>query len=309
MPTGAFKKLKGERGGIGVFVLAAVLCAAVCLHAAAWLARQEAEENHRWLLTRQLQFAAQALVKAAAREDALPDGEITLPVQKLYPGGYDLQAKLTVQNAVCGVRRVYAIASAGGETIALQQLCYTLPQDVLELAGAYTLAAGKTLAGAQNLSGGSSAGNLGNILNSVDVKDFKEFYEFAYLTKTQFEEHGLSGALYYDEGASSKSIDSASKVIKGSGLLVSLPSVFIADGVQLPGFCIIISDGQIEVGKNAVLGSALLLAKYNITVKSGAKVSGIALCDGNLTVEDGAQFTRSESVLRPFAVAVRVKQK
>ena len=38
-------------------------------------------------------------------------------------------------------------------------------------------------------------------------------------------------------------------------------SLFIADGTKMPDFCVIISDGQIEIGKNAVLGKALLLSK------------------------------------------------
>ena len=51
------KILKDCRGGIGTAVLAGILCAAVCLHAAAYWVRQEAEENSRRILRRQLQFA------------------------------------------------------------------------------------------------------------------------------------------------------------------------------------------------------------------------------------------------------------
>ena len=54
------KILKDCRGGIGTAVLAGILCAAVCLHAAAYWVRQEAEENSRRILRRQLQFAVQA---------------------------------------------------------------------------------------------------------------------------------------------------------------------------------------------------------------------------------------------------------
>ena len=85
-------------------------------------------------------------------------------------------------------------------------------------------------------------------------------------------------------------------------------SIFIADGTKMPDFCVIISDGQIEIGKNAVLGKALLLSKYDITVKSGASVNGIGLCDGRLIVEDGGTFARDESVLQPFVTAYRLKQ-
>ena len=53
---------------------------------------------------------------------------------------------------------------------------------------------------------------------------------------------------------------------------------------------------------------ALLLSKYDITVKSGACVNGIALCDGRLIVEDGVTFTRDESVLQPFVTAYRLKK-
>ena len=77
---------------------------------------------------------------------------------------------------------------------------------------------------------------------------------------------------------------------------------------MFPNFCVIISDGQIEIGKNAVFGKALLLSKYDITVKRGASVNGIALCDGRLIVEDGVMFTRDESVLQPFITAYRLKQ-
>ncbi len=91
-------------------------------------------------------------------------------------------------------------------------------------------------------------------------------------------------------------------------MLVSKMSIFIADGTKMPDFCVIISDGQIEIGKNAVLGKALLLSKYDITVKSGACVNGIALCDGRLIVEDGVTFARDESVLQPFVTAYRLKQ-
>lgn len=57
-----------------------------------------------------------------------------------------------------------------------------------------------------------------------------------------------------------------------------------------------------------MLGKVLLLSKYDITVKSGASVNGIALCDGRLIVEDGVTFTRDEGVLQPFATAYRLKQ-
>ena len=80
------KILKDCRGGIGTAVLAGILCAAVCLHAAAYWVRQEAEENSRRILRRQLQFAVQALAKAGFENGSLPEGEINLPPQKLYPG-------------------------------------------------------------------------------------------------------------------------------------------------------------------------------------------------------------------------------
>lgn len=57
-----------------------------------------------------------------------------------------------------------------------------------------------------------------------------------------------------------------------------------------------------------MLGKALLLSKYDITVKSGASVNGIALCDGRLIVENGVTFARDESVLQPFVTAYRLKQ-
>ena len=99
----------------------------------------------------------------------------------------------------------------------------------------------------------------------------------------------LGGALYYDDGNYSKSIASSSKNIKGEGVLVSKMSIFIADGTKMPDFCVIISE-------------------YDITVKSGACVNGIALCDGRLIVEDGVTFARDESVLQPFVTAYRLKQ-
>lgn len=255
------KILKDCRGGIGTAVLAGILCAAVCLHAAAYWVRQEAEENSRRILRRQLQFAAQALAKAGFENGSLPENGINLP------------------------------------------------QQVTELGKCYTLAAGKSLQGVENLPEGIAyAGELGEILQSLDVKNFAAFKEMDFPSKSTFEEYGLGGALYYDDGNYSKSIASSSKNIKGEGVLVSKMSIFIADGTKMPDFCVIISDGQIEIGKNAVLSKALLLSKYDITVKSGASVNGIALCDGRLNVEDGVMFTRDESVLQPFVTAYRLKQ-
>ena len=45
-------------------------------------------------------------------------------------------------------------------------------------------------------------------------------------SKSTFEEYGLGGALYYDDGNYSKSIASSSKNIKGEGVLVSKMSIF-----------------------------------------------------------------------------------
>ena len=70
------KFLKDCRGGIGTAVLTGILCAAVCLHAAAYWVRQEAEENSRRILRRQLQFAVQALAKAGFENGSLPEGEL-----------------------------------------------------------------------------------------------------------------------------------------------------------------------------------------------------------------------------------------
>ena len=303
------KILKDCRGGIGTAVLAGILCAAVCLHAAAYWVRQEAEENSRRILRRQLQFAVQALAKAGFENGSLPEGGINLPPQKLHPGNYTLKAGIFEENTSGGIKKYTVQAEAGGETFALQQLKIALPQQISELGKRYTLAAGKSLQGAENLPEGIAyAGELGEILQSLDVKNFAAFKEMDFPSKSTFEEYGLGGALYYDDGNYSKSIASSSKNIKGEGVLVSKMSIFIADGTKMPDFCVIISDGQIEIGKNAVLGKALLLSKYDITVKSGACVNGIALCDGRLIVEDGVTFARDESVLQPFVTAYRLKQ-
>ena len=285
-------------------VLAGVLCVAACLHAAAYWLRQEAEETQQRLLRRQLQFAVQALAKADFIDSTVPAGGYNLPPQKLYPGAYDLTAGIKAEEQN-GITRYTISAEAGGETFALQQLKLTLPPDIIELGNSYTLAAGKNISGAENLPEGIGyAANMGNILDSLDVKNYADFKELDFPAKTSFEELGLSGALYYDGGHYSKSIASNSKNIKGQGCLVAVMSIFIADGTKLPDFCIIISDGQIEVGKNVELGKALLIA-----IKSGASVSGIAMCGGSLTLEDGAVFTRDETVLRPFITALRLKQK
>ena len=171
------------------------------------------------------------------------------------------------------------------------------------------MAAGKKLNGAENLPEGMAyAQVLGDILDSLDIESFAPFKELDFPAKTSLEELGLSGALYYDDGNYSKNIAASSKHIKGQGCLVAKMSVFIADGTKMPDFCVIISDGQIEIGKNAVLGKALLLSKYDITIKSGASVNGIVLCDGNLTLEDGAVFRRDETVLQPFITALRLNR-
>lgn len=303
------KILRDNRGGIGVTVLAGVLCVAVCLHAAAYWLRQEAEETQQRLLRRQLQFAVQALVRADFMDSVVPAGGFNLPPQKLYPGAYDLTAAIKAEEQN-GITRYTISAEAGGETFALQQLKLTLPPDIIKLGSSYTLAAGKNISGAENLPEGVGyAANMGNILDSLDVKNYVDFKELDFPAKTSFDELGLSGALYYDGGHYSKSIASTSKNIKGQGCLAAMMSIFIADGTKLPDFCVIISDGQIEVGKNAVLGKALLIAKENLTIKSGASLSGIAMCGGSLTLEDGAVFTRDETVLQPFVTALRLKQK
>ena len=289
-------------------VLVGVLCVAACLHAAAYWQRQEAQETQQRLLRRQLQFAVQALARADFMDSTVPAVGFNLPPQKLYPGAYDLTAAIKAEEQN-GITRYTISAEAGGETFALQRLKLTLPPDIIELGSSYTLAAGKSISGAENLPEGVGyAANMGNILNSLDVKNYAAFKELDFPTKTSFEELGLSGALYYDDGHYSKSIASTSKNIKGQGCLAAMMSIFIADGTKMPDFCVIISDGQIEIGKNAVLGKALLLSKYDITVKSGASVNGIALCDGRLIVEDGVTFTRDEGVLQPFATGYRLKQ-
>ena len=127
------KILKDCRGGIGTAVLAGILCAAVCLHAAAYWVRQETEENSRRILRRQLQFAVQALAKAGFENGSLPEGGINLPPQKLYPGNYTLKAGIFEENTSGSIKKYSVQAEAGGETFALQQLKITLPQQVTEL--------------------------------------------------------------------------------------------------------------------------------------------------------------------------------
>lgn len=302
--------LTDRRGSIGLAVLAGVLCVAACLHAVAFCVRQEAEETQRRLVRRQLQFAVQALSKTNYANADLPTGSVTLPPQKLYPGGYALNAGLTAEPNECGVTRYTLTAEAGGQSLALRQHKIILPQEIAALAAKYTLAAGKSLSGAEHLPQGIAyAAELGDILDAVNIKSYAPFKELAFPAKSGFEEQGLSGALYYDDSNYSKTIASTSKNIKGRGVLIAMPSIFVAEGTKLPDFCIIISDGQIEIGNNAELGRALLIAKENLTIKSGAQVSGIALCDGNLTIESGAAFTRDETVLQPFVTALRLTEK
>ena len=138
------------------------------LHAAAYWVRQEAEENSRRILRRQLQFAVQALTKAGFKNGSLPEGGINLPPQKLYPGNYTLKAGIFEESTSGGIKKYTVQAEAGGETFALQQLKITLPQQITELGKRYTLAAGKSLQGAENLPEGIAyAGELGEILQSL----------------------------------------------------------------------------------------------------------------------------------------------
>lgn len=101
------KILKDHRGSIGTAVLAGILCAAVCLHVAAYWVRQEAEENSRRILRRQLQFAVQALAKAGFKNGSLPEGGINLPPQKLYPGNYTLKAGIFEENTSGGIKKIH----------------------------------------------------------------------------------------------------------------------------------------------------------------------------------------------------------
>lgn len=129
----------------------------------------------------------------------------------------------------------------------MQQLKIALPQQIAELGKRYTLAAGKSLQGAENLPEGITyAGELGEILQSLDVKDFAAFKEMDFPSKSTFEEYGLGGALYYDDGNYSKSIASSSKNIKGEGVLVSKMSLFIADGTKMPDFALLSATGRLK---------------------------------------------------------------
>ena len=132
------------------------------------LGAQEAEENSRRILRRQLQFAVQALAKAGFENGSLPEGGINLPPQKLQPGNYTLKAGIFEENTSGGIKKYTVQAEAGGEAFALQQIRITLPQQVTELGKRYTLAAGKSLQGAENLPEGIAyAGELGEILQSL----------------------------------------------------------------------------------------------------------------------------------------------
>ena len=86
------------------------------LHAAAYWVSQEAEENSRRILRRQLQFAVQALAKAGFKNGSLPEGGINLPPQKLYPGNYTLKAGIFEENTSGGIKKYTVQAEAGGET-------------------------------------------------------------------------------------------------------------------------------------------------------------------------------------------------
>ena len=182
--------LQDNRGGIGVTVLAGVLCVAACLHTAAYWLRQEAEETQQRLLRRQLQFAVQALAGADFMDSAVPHGGFNLPPQKLYPGAYDLIAAIKAEEQN-GITRYTISAEAGGETFALQQLKLKLPADIIGLGSSYTLAAGKNISGAENLPEGvNNAANMGDILDSIDVKNYAAFKELDFPSKTSFEEIG-----------------------------------------------------------------------------------------------------------------------
>lgn len=302
--------MKDCRGGIGTAVLAGILCAAGMPACSGVLGTPGGRgKQQAYFCAASCNLRCRHWQKPVLKTAACRKAEINLPPQKLHPGNYTLKAGIFEENTSGGIKKYTIQAEAGGETFALQQLQIALPQQIAELGKRYTLAAGKSLQGAENLPEGIAyAGELGEILQSLDVKNFAAFKEMDFPSKSTFEEYGLGGALYYDDGNYSKSIASSSKNIKGEGVLVSKMSIFIADGTKMPDFCVIISDGQIEIGKNAVLGKVLLLSKYDITVKNGACVNGIALCDGRLIVEDGVTFARDESVLQPFATAYRLKQ-
>ena len=76
------------------------------------------------------------------------------------------------------------------------------------------------------------------------MKNFAVFKEMDFPSKSTFEEYGLGGALYYDDGNYSKSIASSSKNIKGEGVLVSKMSIFIADGTKMPDFALLSATGR-----------------------------------------------------------------
>ena len=78
------------------------------------------------------------------------------------------------------------------------------------------------------------------------MKNFAAFKEMDFPTKSTFEEYGLGGALYYDDGNYSKSIASSSKNIKGEGVLVSQMSIFIADAPRCRIFALLSATGRLK---------------------------------------------------------------
>lgn len=304
---------KNSRGSIGFSVLFAVMCVVVVAQSIMIFVLEEVERIRQETSSEQLRKTAQALMYQAQLNEAEGILEnITLDDIVAEPWNRKLTAELEVEvNEEVGVRLFRVHTDDGISSLSIKQLRIYLPDEVAELSKNYVLAAGKEIVTSSDITNVDKLSGIGSVLKSSYSSAFGDYREVNFPATASVLESGLSKSFYYDSSNSSKTISSSKPyyAAKGEGLFIAKQSITVGADLKLPDKCIIVTDGNITVGKGAKLSNILLLSAGTIKIGSDCEISGSLICNGNIEIGENCSFTKSSADFTYFDSAVRVANK
>lgn len=86
------------------------------------------------------------------------------------------------------------------------------------------------------------------------------------------------------------------QTLSGNGVIYSAEAIKIGENVRIPSRVVLISESSISIGKNAVLDKVLLVARQNIDIEEGVKLTGCAVAGGKVKVGKHAKIISDTTV-------------
>ncbi len=296
-----------SRGFISLpFLLCCLLLAATAQLALQWCVREHTRVSE-YINGCQLRLLCGSLFQ---EQDArgVPAGEYTWYEGTLEPGAEQVRVSASSTYSDDGlINYLQAEASAANHSSAVQrlsrlQLCFSEAQQ--QLAQNYALAS-KTLTGSEYLQQEALYIQASDEEVTLPGTSFLKGKCASTISSSDAAKNGLTPRFYYLTGNSALTLAST-KPFYGRAVIINHVSITLANSSKFPDRLVLMSEqGKITLGKNVILGKALIITPMQVVIGAGCNITGLIIA-GGIELQGDASFTPDASVVAPFTSNVWV---